>query len=204
MFITSCIVELSIFYHACSLEKCGHSRRRVCWSNNALEQSRDEVLWVVVPLLLSLFLNFGDQLPALCIVDTGAADMCELTLAHTSVKVDVASADEKRSMGWDLEPRPDFPDKVEEDDQRNGEAVFKERFGVRATIDGLLQTGQLRAGNVHVERQRMYLVRLSTKNRISTYIKSNINLCHQADEVQEDAQPTAPDTEGGAVWQFID
>jgi hypothetical protein len=76
--------------------------------------------------------------------------MCELALAHTSVKVDVASADEKRSMGWDLEPRPDFPEKVEEENQRKGETVFKERFGVRATTDRLLQTGQLRAGNVHV------------------------------------------------------
>ena len=181
-----------------------HSRRRVCWSNNALEQSRDEVLWVVVPLLLSLFLNFGDQLPALCIVDTGAADMCELTLAHTSVKVDVASADEKWSMGWDLEPRPDFPDKVEEDDQRNGEAVFKERFGVRAATDGLLQTGQLRAGNVACGETKNVSCAGEYENRISTYKKSNINLCKQADEVQEDAQPTAPDTEGGAVWQFID
>ena len=118
-----------------------HSRRRVYWSNNALEQSREEALRVVVPLLLSLCLNFGDRLSALCLVDTGAADMCELTLAHTSVKVDVASADEKRSMGWDLEPRPDFPDKVEEEDQRKGEAVFKEHFGVGATTDGLSQTG---------------------------------------------------------------
>jgi len=42
------------------------------------------------------------------------------------------------------------------------------------------------------------------ENRIGTYKKSNINLCKQADEVQEDAQPTTPDTEGGAVWQFID
>ena len=66
-------------------------------------------------------------------------------------------------MGWDHEPRPDFPDKVEEEDQRKGEAVFKERFSVRAATDGLLQIGQLRAGNVHVERQRMYLVRVSTK-----------------------------------------
>ena len=80
--------------------------------------------------------------------------MCELTIAHASVKVDVASADEKRSMGRDLEPRPDFPDKVEEDDQRNGEAVFKEHFGIRAATDGLLQTGQLRAGNVHVWRDK--------------------------------------------------
>jgi hypothetical protein len=89
--------------------------------------------------------------------------MRELTLAHTGVKVDVASANEKRSMGWDLEPRPDFPDNVEEEDQRKGEAVFKERFGVRAATDGLLQTGQLRAGNGHVERQRVYLVRVNTK-----------------------------------------
>ena len=89
--------------------------------------------------------------------------MCELTFAHASVKVDVASADEKRSMGWDLEPRPDFPDKVEEEDQRKGETVFKERFGVRAATDGLSQTGQLRAGNVHVGRQRVYLVQGSTK-----------------------------------------
>jgi hypothetical protein len=146
MFITSCIVESSIFYHVYSLES-------FCWSNNALEQSREETLRVVVPLPLSLCLNFGDRLPALCLVDAGAADMCELTITHTSVKVNVASADEKRSMGWDLEPRPDFPDKVEEEDQRKGEAVFKERFGVRAATDGLLQTGQLRAGNVHVERQ---------------------------------------------------
>ena len=84
--------------------------------------------------------------------------MCELTVAHTSVKVDVAGADEKRSVGRDLEPRPDFPEKVEEEDQRKGEAVFKERFGVRAAADGLSQAGQLRAGNVHVERQRVYLV----------------------------------------------
>lgn len=142
LFVTSSIVELSIFYHACSLEKkCGILvGESVGATTNALEQSREEALWVVVPLLLSLRLNFGDRLPALCLVDIEAADMCELTFAHTSVKVDVASADEKRSMGWDLEPRPDFPDKVEEEDQRKGEAVFKERFGVRAATDGLLQT----------------------------------------------------------------
>jgi hypothetical protein len=84
--------------------------------------------------------------------------MCELTFAHASVKVDVAGADEKRSMSRDLEPRPDFPDKVEEEDQRKGEAVFEEYFGVRAATNGLSQTGQLRAGNMHVERQRVYLV----------------------------------------------
>ena len=56
--------------------------------------------------------------------------MRELAVTHASVQIDVASADEKRSVGWDLEPRPDFPDEIEEKDQRNCEAIFEEDLGV--------------------------------------------------------------------------
>jgi hypothetical protein len=75
-----------------------------------LEQSRDDARRVVVPLLLPLCLNVGNRLPALVLVDTGAADVGELPVAHASVQVDVSGADKERSVRGDLEPRPDLPD----------------------------------------------------------------------------------------------
>jgi hypothetical protein len=111
-------------------------------NSNILEQSRDDALGIVVPLLLPLCLDLGDRLPALFRVGTGATDVGKLPVAHARVKIDVSGADKERSVGWDLEPRPDLPDKVEEDDERNGKAVFEEDFGVGACTNRLLQTGQ--------------------------------------------------------------
>ena len=101
-------------------------------NNNILEQSRDDALRVIVPLHLPLCLDVGNRLLALIFINTCAADVGELPFAHPSVQINVSSADKERSVGRDLEPRPDLPDEVEEDDERKGETVFEEDFGVGA------------------------------------------------------------------------
>src|SRR2546423_11192793 len=85
-------------------------------NNNILEQSRDDALRVIVPLHLPLGLDVGNRLLALIFINTCAADVGELPFAHPSVQINVSSADKERSVGRDLEPRPDLPDEVEEDD----------------------------------------------------------------------------------------
>src|SRR5205814_4796456 len=101
-------------------------------NNNILEQSRDNALRVIVPLLLPLCPNVGNRLLAFIFINTCAADVGELPFAHPSIQINVSSADIERSVGRDLEPRPDLPDEVEEDDERKGETVFEEDFGIGA------------------------------------------------------------------------
>ena len=105
--------------------------------------------------------------------------MRELAVAHAGVEINIAGTDEKRSVGWDFEPRIDLPDKVEAEDQRNSEAVFEEVFGIGTCTNRLWQNAvsQEPAMCKSTRGKASMLRQEECKKRRGTYEKSNVDLC---------------------------
>jgi hypothetical protein len=69
--------------------------------------------------------------------DSLAADD-SLRVPHAAVDVDVLGRDPQRTVRWALEPTPDLPHEVQEDQQRAGEVCNEEAFRLkRGPTDGV-------------------------------------------------------------------
>jgi hypothetical protein len=80
------------------------------------------------------------------------------------------------------------------------------QFSKKTSALGLAPIGYCRPVSQELAcawRRRGYGATRVMSQRSGTYEKSNIDLRHQTNEVQENAEVTAPDTEGGAIRQFV-
>lgn len=124
-------------------------------------------------LLRLLALKLNDTSPPLLSINMWSRDQVHLSLPHASVNIDVLDRNVERAFFWTSEPRVDLPSQVQNDEERTSKVSLEE------------------SGRVQVARRRAH------------WVKGDVELSCQTEEIHDGTDVRTVDAEGGLEWEFI-